>query len=149
MKRKKLIPVFSALLCICLVLSTCQSEKSTLNQIEADRVVISHQIKTGVYDAKATITDEETVNEIVLMHSTIQIQATSRGLELDRFVITFYSGGDMVTTWWIALSDDGTIITASETFGGGNHVVTNDFDYDRLAEILNSSVSQKRNKLRI
>lgn len=145
MKRKKLIPVLGVLLYICLVLSACQSEKSTLKQIEADRVVISHQIKTGVYDAKATITeatitDEETVNELVLMHSTIQIQATSRGLELDRFVITFYSGEDVVTTWWIAPSDDGTIITASETFGGGNHVVMNDFDYDRLAEILNSSV---------
>ncbi|MDE7478279.1 MAG: hypothetical protein K2M91_10070 [Lachnospiraceae bacterium] len=47
----------------------------------------------------------------------------------------------MVTTWWIALSDDGTIITASKAFEiRGNHVVTNDFDYDRLAEILNSSV---------
>lgn len=140
MKLKKLIPVFGVSLCICLVLSACQSEKRTPRQIEADRVVISHEIEYGVYDAKATITDEENVNEMVLMHNTIQIQEMSRPMEQDRFVITFYSGEDMVTTWRIALWDDGTIITSSETFGLGNHVVTNDFDYDRLVEILNSSV---------
>ena len=145
MKRKKLIPVLGALLCICLVLSACQSEKNALNQIEADRVVISHEIKTGIYDANATITtatitDEETVNELVLMHSTIQMKSTSRGLELDRFIITFYSGEDVVTIWRIAPSDDGTLITSCATFGIGNHVVTSDFDYDRLAEILHSFV---------
>ena len=140
MKPKRLIPIFSILFCLCLVLSACQSEKSTVKQIEADRVVISHEIEDGVYDVGATITDEKTVAEIVLMHNTIQIQEMSRPLTQDRFVLTFYLGEDMVTTWWIALWDDGAIISCSETFGLGNHIVTNDFDYDRLAGILNSSV---------
>lgn len=128
----------------CAVVTVCfatnPSEKNTIKQIEADRVVISHEIEDGVYDAETTITDEETVAEIVLMHNTIQIQEMSRPMAQDRFVLTFYSGEDTVTTWWIALWDDGTIITAADTFGLGNHVVTNDFDYDRLAEILNSSI---------
>ena len=119
--------------------ATNPSEKNTVEQIEADRVVISHETEDGVYAAEATITDEETVAEIVLMHNTIQIREMSRPIAQDRFVLTFYLGEDTVTTWWIALWDDGTIMTASETFGG-NHVVTNDFAYDRLAEIFNSSI---------
>lgn len=128
----------------CAVVTVCfatnPSEENTIKQIEADRVVISHEIEDGVYDVQTTITDEETVAEIVLMHNTIQMQEMSRPMAQDRFVLTFYSGEDTVTTWWIALWDDGTIITAADTFGLGNHVVTNDFDYDRLAEILNSSI---------
>jgi len=128
----------------CAVVTVCfatnPSEKNTIKQIEADRVVISHEIENGVYDKQATITDEETVAKIVLMYNTIQIREMSRPIAQDRFVLTFYSGEDMVTTWWIARWDDGTIMTASETFGG-NYVVTNDFDYDRLAEILNSSIA--------
>ena len=140
MKPKRLIPVFSILLCLCLALPACQSEKNTVRQIEADRVVISHEIEADVYDAEATITDEETVAEIVRMHNAVQIQEMSRPLAQDRFVLNFYSGEDMVTTWWIALWDDGTIISCSETFGLGNHIVMNDFDYDRLAGILDSSI---------
>ena len=128
----------------CAVVTVCfatnPSEKNTIKQIEADRVIISHEIEDGVYDAQTTITDEEIVAEIVLMHNTIQIQEMSRPMAQDRFVLTFYSGEDTVTTWWIALWDDGTIITAADTFGLGNHVVTNDFDYDRLAEMLDSSI---------
>lgn len=129
----------------CAVVTVCfatnPSEKNTIKQIEADRVVIFHEIEDGVYDAEATITDEETVAEIVLMHNTIQIREMSRPMAQDRFALTFYSGEDKVTTWWIALWDDGTIMTSSETFGLGNHVVTNSFDYDRLAEILNSLIN--------
>ena len=138
MKPKKMVFIFGILLCLYLVLSSvCQSEKDTVKQIEADRVVISHQIEAGVYDADTTIIDEKTVAEIVMMHNTIQIQDMSRPMAQDRFVLTFYLGEDMVTTWWITLWDDGTIITASETFGLGNHVVTDDFNYDRLTEIIN------------
>lgn len=141
MRLKKLIPIFSILFCLCLVLSACQSEKNTVKQIEADRVVISHEIEDGVRDAEAAITDEETVAEIMLMHNTIQIQETSRPMAQDRFVITFYSGEDTITMWRIALWDDGTIITGSMgTFWVRESCFTTDFDYDRLAEILNSSV---------
>lgn len=139
MKRK--ICVFGALLCLCLALSACKSEnaeENTFKQIEADRVAISHETEDGVY-VEATITNEETVDEIVLMHNTIQIKETGRPMAPERFVLTFYSGEETVTTWWITLWDDGTTITADETSKLGNCVVMNDFDYDRLSEILNSS----------
>lgn len=140
MKPPKMIFVLGIMLLLCLVLSACQSEKNIVEQIEADQVVISHELEDGVCDAEEAITDEETVAEIVLMHNTVQTKETGRPMPQDRFVLTFYSGEDTVTTWRIARWDDGTIITTSDAFGLGNHAVTNDFDYDRLAEILNSSV---------
>lgn len=113
---KKAVFVLGALLCLCLTLSACQLEGNTVKQIEADRIVISHEIDGSVYE-EATITNKETVDEIVLMRNTIHIQETGRPMAPNRFVLTFYSGKDTVETWWIGLWDDGTIITCAETFG--------------------------------
>lgn len=132
---KKRFFIITVLICLCLALSACQSEKNTVKQIEADRVVISHEIEYGVHDVEITIIDEETVTEIVQMHNNIQIQETSRPMAQDRFVLTFYSGEETVTTWWIALWDDGPIITAADTFGLGNYAVTNDFKYNHIREL--------------
>ena len=54
--------------------------------------------------------------------------------------VVFYNDDEIVTEWHVSLcEDDGMVITSSETFGIGNHVVKSDFNYHRVVEIFNEA----------
>lgn len=113
------------------------------NAIAADAVTILHSTDGRVYSEEATITDQETVSELMAMHNSLKILEMSRPLAAEnRKCVVFYNDDEIVTEWHVSLcEDDGMVITSSDTFGVGNHVVKSDFNYDRIVEIFNEATT--------
>ena len=111
------------------------------NVIAADAVTILNSTDGHVYSDEATITDQETVSELIAMHNSLIILEMSRPLAAEnRMCVVFYDNDEIVAEWHVSLyEDDGMVITSSDTFGIGNHVVKSDFNYHRLVEIFNAA----------
>lgn len=111
------------------------------NEIDADTVVILHSSDGDVSSQEVTITDEETVSEILSMHNSLKVMYMSRPSAEERMRLIFYKEDKIISEWGISFyEEDGVLITWSNAFvDKGNHVVKSEFDYARLVEIFNAA----------
>ena len=151
-QRKKVFLVCTTVLITILIsaigLYFCEPVQELLltkgpNEIEADTVVIFHSSDGGVSSQEATITDKDTVSELLSMHNSLKVMYMSRPLAEERMRLVFYKEDHIVSEWGISFyEEDGVLITWSNAFADkGNHVVKSGFDYTSLVVLFNAATS--------
>ena len=135
---KKLIALVFALVCV-LGLIGCNETA----EIQIDKVVMTHSSNGDKSSDKVTITDKETISELLAMHNSLQTEEKSRPIAEERFWVIFYMGDNVEIEWCISAYgndlDNAEYISCSTLWSKGNHVIKSDFDYNRLAEIFNAA----------
>lgn len=137
---KKLIALVLAFVCV-LVLAGCNDTA----EIQIDKIVMTHSTDCDESSEKVTITDKETISELLAMHNSLQTKEKSRPLADERFWVIFYMGDDVEIEWCIsAYGNDlqnAEYISCSTLWSIGNHVIKCNFDYTRLVEIFNTATN--------
>ena len=137
---KKLIAFVLALVCV-LGLIGCNETA----EIQIDKVVMTHSTNGDESSEKATITDKETISELLAMHNSLQTEEKSRPIAEERFWVIFYMGDDVEIEWCISAYgkdlDNAEFISCSTLWSKGNHVIKSNFDYTRLVEIFNTATN--------
>ena len=137
---KKLIALVLAFVCV-LALAGCNDTA----EIQIDKIVMTHSTDCDESSEKVTITDKETISELLAMHNSLQTKEKSRPLADERFRVIFYMGDDVEIEWWVSAygkdSDNAEFISCSTLWDIGNHVIKGDFDYNRLVEIFNTATN--------
>ena len=137
---KKLIAFVLALVCV-LGLISCNETA----EIQIDKDVMTHSTNGDKSSDKVTITDKETISELLAMHNSLQTVEKSRPLADERFWVIFYMGDDVEIEWCVSAYgkdlDNAEFISCSTLWSVGNHVIKGDFDYNRLVEIFNTATN--------
>ena len=137
---KKLIAFVLALVCV-LGLIGCNETA----EIQIDKVVMTHSSNGDKSSDKVTITDKETISELLAMYNSLQTVEKSRPLADERIWVIFYMGEDVEIEWCISAYgndlDNAEFISCSTLWSKGNHVIKSDFDYNRLVEIFNTATN--------
>lgn len=112
-------------------------------EIQIDKIVMTHSTGGDKSSEKVTITDKETISELLAMHNSLQKEEKSRPIADERIWVVFYMGDDVELEWCISAYgndlDNAEYISCSTLWSKGNHVIKSDFDYNRLAEIFNAA----------
>ena len=151
MKPRTWMLLCAVLLIGTIALSRSESIRSALlttrpETIDADAVILLHGHDRSASSEAVTITDPESVSELVSLHNSLKLQSMSRPAAGERMWVVFYRKGELVTEWCIShYADDGMLITSSQTFGGGNHVIQSEFDYDAIIETFNTATARQEN----
>lgn len=151
-QRKKVILVCTTVLITVLIsvigLYFCEPVQEFVltkrpNEINADTVVIFHSDDGDVSSQEVTITDKDTVSELLSMHNSLKVMYMSRPLAEERMRLIFYKEDKITSEWGISFyEEDGVLITWSNAFvDKGNYVVKSEFDYTRLVEIFNAATN--------
>ena len=134
---KKLIALVLSLVCV-LGLIGCNETA----EIQIDKIVMTHSTDGDESSLKITITDKETISELLAMHNSLQTEEKSRPIADERIWVVFYMGDDVEIEWCISAYgndlDNVEYISCSTLWSKGNHVIKGSFDYARLIEIFNS-----------
>ena len=137
---KKLIALGLALVCV-LGLISCNETA----EIQIDKVVMTHSTNGDKSSDKVTITDKETISELLAMHNSLQTEEKSRPIADERVWVVFYMGNDVEFEWCISAYgkdlQNAEFISCSTLWSEGNHVIKGDFDYNRLVEIFNTTTN--------
>ena len=137
---KKLIALVLALVCV-LGLIGCNETA----EIQIDKIVMTHSTDGDESSKKITITDKETISELLAMHNSLQTEEKSRPIADERIWVVFYMGDDVEIEWCISAYgndlDNAEYISCSTLWSKGNHVIKGDFDYNRLVEIFNTATN--------
>ena len=135
---EKLIALVLAFVCV-LSLSGCNDTA----EIQIDKVVMTHSTNGDKSSEKVTITDKETISELLAMYNSLQTVEKSRPLADERSWVIFYMGEDVEIEWCISAygNDLGNaeFISCSTLWSAGNHKIKSNFDYNRVVEIFNSN----------
>ena len=137
---KKLIALVLALVCV-LALAGCNDTA----EIQIDKVVMTHSTNGDESSEKVTITDKETISELLAMHNSLQTEEKSRPIAEERFWVIFYMGDNVEIEWCISAYgkdlDNAEFISCSTLWSKGNHAIKGNFDYNRLIEIFNTATN--------
>ena len=137
---KKLIALVLALVCV-LALAGCNDTA----EIQIDKIVMTHSTNGDESSEKVTITDKETISELLAMHNSLQTEEKSRPIAEERFWVIFYMGDNVEIEWCISAYekdlDNAEFISCSTLWSKGNHVIKGNFDYNRLVEIFNTATN--------
>ena len=137
---KKLIALVLALVCV-FALAGCNDTA----EIQIDKIVMTHSTNGDKSSDKVTITDKETISELLAMHNSLQTVEKSRPIADERVWVVFYMGNDVKFEWCISAYgkdlDNAEFISCSTLWSVGNHVIKGDFDYNRLVEIFNTAIN--------
>ena len=135
---KKLIAFVLALVCV-LGLIGCNETA----EIQIDKVVMTHSTNGDKSSDKVTITDKETISELLAMHNSLQTEEKNRPIADERFWVIFYMGDNVEIEWCISAYgndlDNAEFISCSTLWSAGNHKIKSNFDYNRVVEIFNSN----------
>lgn len=135
---KKLIALVLALVCV-LALAGCNDTA----EIQIDKIVMTHSTNGDESSEKVTITDKETISELLAMHNSLQTEEKSRPIAEERFWVIFYMGDNVEIEWCISAYgkdlDNAEFISCSTLWSKGNHVIKSNFNYASLIEIFNSA----------
>ena len=151
-QRKKVVLICTTVLITILIsvigLYSCEPVQEFVltkrpNAIDADTVVILHSSDGDVSSQEVTITDKDTVSEILSMHNSLKVMYMSRPSAEERMRLIFYKDDKIISEWGISFyEEDGTLITWSNAFADkGNHVVKSEFNYAHLVEIFNAATN--------
>ena len=137
---KKLIALVLTLVCV-LGLVACNDTA----EIQIDKIVMTHSTDGDESSEKITITDKETISELLAMHNSLQTEEKSRPIADERIWVVFYMGNDVEFEWCISAYEkdlqNAEFISCSTLWSEGNHVIKGDFDYNRLVEIFNTATN--------
>ena len=137
---KKLLALVLALVCV-LGLVACNDTA----EIQIDKIVMTHSTDGDESSEKITITDKETISELLAMHNSLQTEEKSRPIADERVWVVFYMGNDVEFEWCISAYEkdlqNAEFISCSTLWSEGNHVIKGDFDYNRLVEIFNTATN--------
>ena len=137
---KKMIALVLALVCV-LGLVGCNDTA----EIQIDKVVMSHSTNGDKSSDKVTITDKETISELLAMYNSLQTEEKSRPIADERIWIIFYMGDDVEIEWCVSVYgidlQNAEFISCSTLWSKGNHVIKGNFDYNRLVEIFNTATN--------
>ena len=137
---KKLLALVLALVCV-LGLVACNDTA----EIQIDKIVMTHSTDGDESSEKITITDKETISELLAMHNSLQTEEKSRPIADERIWVVFYMGNDVEFEWCISAYEkdlqNAEFISCSTLWSEGNHVIKGDFDYNRLVEIFNTATN--------
>ena len=135
---KKLIALILVVVCV-LGLIGCNETA----EIQIDKVVMTHSSNGDKSSDKVTITDKETISELLAMYNSLQTVEKSRPLADERIWVIFYMGEDVEIEWCISAYgndlDNAEFISCSTLWSVGNHLIKSNFDYNRVVEIFNSN----------
>ena len=114
-------------------------------EIQIDKIIMTYSTNGDESSDKVTITDKETISELLAMHNSLQTEEKSRPLADERFWVIFYMGDDVEIEWCVSAYgndlDNAEFISCSTLWSVGNHVIKDDFDYNRLVEIFNTATN--------
>ena len=137
---KKFIALVLALVCV-IGLVACNDTA----EIQIDKIVMTHSTDGDESSEKITITDKETISELLAMHNSLQTEEKSRPIADERIWVVFYMGNDVEFEWCISAYEkdlqNAEFISCSTLWSEGNHVIKGDFDYNRLVEIFNTATN--------
>ena len=137
---KKLIALILVVVCV-LGLIGCNETA----EIQIDKIIMTYSTNGDESSDKVTITDKETISELLAMHNSLQTEEKSRPLADERFWVIFYMGDDVEIEWCVSAYgkdlDNAEFISCSTLWSVGNHVIKDDFDYNRLVEIFNTATN--------
>ena len=138
---KKLIALILVVVCV-LGLIGCNETA----EIQIDKIIMTYSTNGDESSDKVTITDKETISELLAMHNSLQTEEKSRPLADERFWVIFYMGDDVEIEWCVSAYgndlDNAEFISCSTLWSVGNHVIKDDFDYNRLVEIFNTATNR-------
>ena len=137
---KKLIALVLALVCV-LALAGCNDTA----EIQIDKIVMTHSTNGDESSEKVTITDKDTISELLAIHNSLQTEEKSRPIADERIWVVFYMGDDVEIEWCVSVHgndlQNAEFISCSTLWSKGNHVINGDFDYYRLVEIFNAATN--------
>ena len=137
---KKLIALVLALVCV-LALAGCDDTA----EIQIDKIIMTYSTNGDESSEKATITDKETISELLTMYNSLQTEEKSRPIADERIWIIFYMGDDVEIEWCVSVYgidlQNAEFISCSTLWSKGNHVIKGNFDYNRLVEIFNTATN--------
>ena len=137
---RKLIALVLALVCVLGLFGY-----NNTAEIEIDKIVMLHSTDGDATSEKATITDYETISELLAMHNSLQTEEKSRPIADERMWVIFYMGDEVEIEWCVSAYgkdwSNAEFISCSNLWSAGNHVIKGDFDYNRLVEIFNAATN--------
>ena len=140
---KRLIAFAFVVICV-LGLVGCQKKPDTPADIHVDKVSMSRSSDGGASSEAVTITDKETISELLAMHNSMRTKEKSEPIADEHIWIQFYQDNENILEWCISAYGvdwaHARLITCSTALDIGNHVVESDFDYNRVIEIFNESM---------
>ena len=140
--KKLLVFVLSLVYVVSLV--GCYNTPDVPAEIEIDSVVMLYRIG-GVSEKKVTITDKETIAELLAMHNSVRTKDTKQSCNKDKHMWVFFrQDGKHIIEWFLFPSgddwDNSALIMYSTTMDDeGYQIIKNEFDYNRLFEIFNGA----------
>ena len=135
---KKLMAFILALVCV-LAMAGCNDTA----EIRIDRIIMTHSTDGDASSEKVTITDKETISELLAMYNALQTEEKSRPIADERIWIIFCMGDDVEIEWCVSAYgsdlENAEFISCSTLWSTGNHVIKGGFDYTRLMEIFDTA----------
>ena len=114
-------------------------------EIDIDSVVMTRWSDGIESHERVTITDKETIAELLVMHNSLRTKDTKQSWNSDKHMwIHFRQDGKHIIEWFVSPSGDdwnnSALIMYSTTMDDeGYQIIKNEFDYNRLFEIFNGA----------
>lgn len=137
----KKIALFLAMMFI-INLVGCSGRPDVMADMELDRVTMLYSCDGDATSEKVTITDQETISELLAMHNSLQTRGSSRPIAEERMWVIFCQGEEHIIEWCIsAYEEDEVLITCSNMLGMGNHVIKSELDFERVVALFDAAKS--------
>ena len=141
--KKLLVFVLSLVYVVSLV--GCYNTPDVPAEIEIDCVDMLHMSDGVNSEEIVTITDKETISELLAMHNSVRTKDTKQSWNPDKHMwVMFCQDGKSIIEWFLSPSgddwDNSALIMYSTTMDDeGYQIIKNEFDYNRLFEIFNGA----------
>lgn len=138
--HKKIALCLAIILIISLV--GCSGRPDVMPDMALDRVTMLYSHDGDATSERVTITDQETISELLSMHNSLETQESSRPIADERMWVIFCQGEEHIVEWCIsAYEEDDVLVTCSNMLGMGNHVVKSELDFERVVALFDAAKS--------
>ena len=108
-------------------------DRSQLDQLQADRILVSRMDFSSGATTDVTITDQKIIAQLLALYKSVEVEDYSRPINDERIMLQFFSGDNMILDWYVSFyEEDDEIVTCGDAFGLGNKRVVGEFDYKRF-----------------
>lgn len=137
----KRIALFLAFLLI-VSLVGCSGRPEVMTDITPDRVTMLYSHDGEASSEEVTVTDPETISELLSMHNALQTQESNHPIADERMWVIFCQGEEHIIEWCLsAYEEDGALVTCSNMLGAGNHIVKSELDFSRILALFEAAKS--------
>lgn len=111
-------------------------ERSQLDQLQANSVVVSRIDLSSNLRSDVTITDRTIILKLLAMYKSVEVEDYSRPLNDERIMLKFFNGENLILDWYVSYyKEEAEVVTCGDAFGLGNKRVCGEFDYDWLLSL--------------